>query len=479
MAPSRNASGLQSKNGPGAEVALPRRLSLNALGIGLVLAGCGDRAGPARDPAAWLGAWESDGYGYVFQAGEDTLRVFEATELSCLPGFVAARVPAEGDALAGYRLVDAPYTLMLVPGEMPERMRVRIDGTASDIVLRKIDVAPSRCREPAVDTPQSSFDVFAATWAEHYPFFELKRADWQAIVAANRPRITDSTAPAELFAVLQGMIEPFEDAHTYLSAPADSLRFGGQRLGPNRLARTEYAAARALVDRHLQSGLRAWCNGQVEFGMLRPDVGYLRIRSFSQYVADGGFVEGLAALHAALDTIFTGSDRWRGLVIDVRINGGGADPYGLAIASRLATAEYEAYAKQAWRGPGAGWTPPQPSLVRPSERPGFRGPVVELTGILSVSAAETFTQALLGRRPAVVRVGEPTQGVFSDVLSRRLPNGWRFGLPNERFVTDGRSYDGPGIAPDSLVPVFAPADLAAGRDRALETAMAILDAGGR
>jgi hypothetical protein len=444
----------------------------------LLLAGCGGPSG-AGEPGAWLGAWASDGYGYLFQAGEDTLRVFETTDQSCLPGFVAARVPAEDKVLAAYRLVGAPLTVRLVPGDGSERMRVRREGTASDIVLRKVDVAPPRCREPAADTPQSNFDTFAATWAQHYPFFELKGADWSAIVAANRPRVTDSTPRPELFALLRGMIEPFEDAHTYISAPADSLRFGGQRLGPNRLDRSEFAAARALVDRHLQGELRVWCNGQLEFGMLRDAVGYLRIRSFSQYVADAGFTEGLAALEAALDTIFTGSERWRGLVIDVRINGGGADPYGLAIASRLATAEYEAYAKQAWRGPGAGWTPPQPSLVRPSDRAGYRGPVVELTGLLSVSAAETFTQALLGRRPAVVRVGEPTQGVFSDVLSRRLPNGWRFGLPNERFVTDGRSYDGPGIAPDSLVPVFAPADIAAGRDRALEAAIAILGAGSR
>ena len=76
-----------------------------------------------------------------------------------------------------------------------------------------------------------------------------------------------------------------------------------------------------------------------------------------------------------------------------------------------------------------------------------------------MSAAETFTQALMNRVPPVVRVGENTQGVFSDVLGRRLPNGWRFGLPNERFVTNGRSYDGPGIAPDVNVPVFPATDL--------------------
>ena len=81
---------------------------------------------------------------------------------------------------------------------------------------------------------------------------------------------------------------------------------------------------------------------------------------------------------------------------------------GLEIASRLATKEYLAYSKQARADPKdmSRWTEPQPSRVRPSSRPGFRGPVVELTGIHSVSAAETFTQSLLDRTPHVNRVGE-------------------------------------------------------------------------
>ena len=100
--------------------------------------------------------------------------------------------------------------------------------------------------------------------------------------------------------------------------------------------------------------------------------------------------------------------------------------------------------------------------------------MVHLIGLRSVSAAETFTQALLHREPKVIRVGENTQGVFSDVLGRRLPNGWRFGLPNERFLTDGKNYDGAGIPPDVTVAVFPAADLASGRDGALERALEIL-----
>jgi len=163
-------------------------------------------------------------------------------------------------------------------------------------------------------------------------------------------------------------------------------------------------------------------------------------------------------------------------VIDVRLNNGGADPYGLAIARRLTSAPYTAYVKQARSDPDdpTKWTAEQPSVVQPTRRPSFYGPVIELTGVQSISAAETFTQALMDRKPKVIRVGETTQGVFSDVLQRTLPNGWEFGLANERFVTDGKSYDNVGIAPDVAVESFTPAARATHRDAAVETALAIL-----
>jgi C-terminal processing protease CtpA/Prc len=114
------------------------------------------------------------------------------------------------------------------------------------------------------------------------------------------------------------------------------------------------------------------------------------------------------------------------------------------------------------------------SAVQPTTRPSFLGRVVELTGIQSISAAETFTQALMNRKPSVVRVGETTQGVFSDVLGRTLPNGWSFGLANERFVTNGKSFDNVGIAPDVPVESFTPAARASGRDAAVLRALEML-----
>ena len=83
--------------------------------------------------------------------------------------------------------------------------------------------------------------------------------------------------------------------------------------------------------------------------------------------------------------------------------------------------------------------------------------------------------ALMGRTPHVTRIGEATQGVFSDVLGRKLPNGWSFGLPNEIYLTkDGKAFDGPGVPPDIEVPIFPDEDLASGRDTALNKALELL-----
>ena len=80
--------------------------------------------------------------------------------------------------------------------------------------------------------------------------------------------------------------------------------------------------------------------------------------------------------------------------------------------------------------------------------------------------------ALMGREPGVMRVGLATQGVFSDVLRRSLPNGWSFGLPNEVYYTaDGAAFDARGVPPDIQVPFFSLEDLNASRDAALEEAV--------
>ena len=366
----------------------------------------------------------------------------------------------------------------LRPGGSNDQKVLHFDGSASDMRIDRLPRMPAVCDHLTPDTALDNFAVFARTWAEQYISFDLKHVDWDKVVAANRAKVTPDTSSVALFAILAGMIQPFGDAHPSINAPAIGMSFHGFRLGIERSPET---VLKVTDSAYLRSPFQKFCENQVQYGHLDETTGYLRILSFSGFSAAGDFASGLAELEEALDTIFSDANL-KALVIDVRINSGGSDPYGLAIASRLTAHEYLAYNKVARADPVERnkWTPADPNMVGPSTRPGFRGPVVELIGPSTVSAGETFTQALMSRSPHITRIGENTQGVFSDVLGRRLPNGWRFGLPNEVFLTpDRKAFDGPGISPDIPVPVFAASDLAAGKDPAMAKALEVLASAAR
>ena len=66
----------------------------------------------------------------------------------------------------------------------------------------------------------------------------------------------------------------------------------------------------------------------------------------------------------------------------------------------------------------------------------------------SASATEIMTLTSL-EIPQVTRIGSETEGVFSDVFDRQLPNGMDFGLSNEVYLSmDGTNYEGKGIPAD-------------------------------
>ena len=454
-------------------------IRLSMLLTGALLAGATPQA-PSLE-----GVWRTQGYGYVIEIKGTTLKAFEVTATTCVPGYTAQR---EAIAIAGreatFKTEDGSVFFIRDGGRSDHKL-LHNEGSASDVRIDRLPRLPAVCDHPTANTPADNFEVFARTWAEHYILFDMKKTDWAKVVDASRSKITSDTTASELFDILEGMIRPFNDTHTFIGAPELKRRFQTLRPGTDRAVRGSFTEFRskampallAVTDRaYVRTPLRNWCNDQIQYGHLDDATGYLRILSFSGYSKAGGFAAGLEALEGALDEIFS-DPTLKALVIDVRINFGGADPYGLAIASRLATREYLAYTKAARADPvdRNKWTPGDPSRMCPSSRPGFRGPVVELIGPLTISAGETFTQALMGRTPHVTRVGENTQGVFSDVLVRRLPNGWRFGLPNEVFRSpEGITFDGTGIPPNIAVPVFTDEDVAAGKDPALAKALQVL-----
>lgn len=75
----------------------------------------------------------------------------------------------------------------------------------------------------------------------------------------------------------------------------------------------------------------------------------------------------------------------------------------------------------------------------------FTGSIVLPTHDASFRAADVFAM-LMTDLPQVTIIDEPTNGIFSYMLEMKLPNGWKYTLPNQVYYSaDMIGYEGKGI----------------------------------
>jgi len=429
---------------------------------------------PAAPPT---GIWQSEGYGVVWEFLPDGLQTWQITTTTCVRTARLAQAPPPPGAAAAF--LDGPATAWIVrPGWSATGLVAHTPGTVSDIRFRRVAALPAVCRTPTANTIEGNFEVFERTLREHYAFFGLRRMAWDGQVAEARRRLAGSPSPRGFYETLEQMVAPLEDLHTDVTATDLNLRVRHYRRPGGAIDPERYRALLAAPPRRYLTGeLESWCQNWIQYGELPDSVAYLRIMREYSYTPSGRFEDDSVALTTALDSIMPRIARRRALVIDLRLNGGGADAIAMMIVSRLTTVPYQAFGKQGRSDPKhpERFTPLQRVRIVPARGARFGGPAVLLTGPWTLSAGEVLTLALIGRRPRIVRVGESTQGIFADELIRQLPNGWRFQLSSERYLApDGTNFEGAGIPPDRLVPVFPESDQLSGRDGALEAALEIL-----
>jgi hypothetical protein len=362
-------------------VTLAASAVLTLTGVATPASATSGRASPSPSPSPSLeGVWLMDGYGTAVAVSGRRLTTYDTTAVSCLPGTMKGeqRGRTAPDGSRRFPVFGGAVDVTVTP-RGDDTARLRIASSAGTRTLHRIAALPDRCAEKPAADPREVFDVFWRTYAENYPFFAAKHIDWQAVRDRYRPRVGKDTTDDELFAVLREMIEPLHDAHTSLSDGKDR-EFGGLRPdtpphGPEDLARIDTAVAKAVG-----VPLREYANGALSFARLPEGTGYLRVTRFVGYTEEESYAKWEAELDAALDSI-----PWRkltGLVVDVRLNGGGADPLALRVVSRLTDRPYTAYTKYARNDPRdpTRFTPGQPITVRPpppgqmsnSSSPGLR-----------------------------------------------------------------------------------------------------------
>jgi C-terminal processing protease CtpA/Prc len=171
----------------------------------------------------------------------------------------------------------------------------------------------------------------------------------------------------------------------------------------------------------------------------------------------------------------------KGLVLDLRRNGGGNSMYGLAILSYLSEQPLlngqgrELHMSPAARSSGElameWWKlveEDQPVIQPRSQH--FNGPVALLIGPQTFSAAEDFVVSFQIIKRGLL-VGERTAGSTGQPMMFDLPGGGSARICAKRVsYPDGRRFVGVGIAPDiDVAPTVS--DIRAGRDPVLDRAV--------
>jgi len=207
-----------------------------------------------------------------------------------------------------------------------------------------------------------------------------------------------------------------------------------------------------------------------EYKELEAGIAYVALSTFSS-----------EEIVEEFDRVFDKIQKAKGLIIDVRENGGGSTSVGYAIISYLTDKPLEGSrwktrqympAFRAW-GEKEKWYEGSHGTVEPRKEGSFLGPVVVLIDAGTYSAAEDFVVVLHASGRATL-VGEKTAGSTGQPLEIDLAgDGWARICTKRDTYPDGREFVGVGIVPDvEICPT--PKDIAADKDVVLEKGLEVL-----
>jgi len=441
------------------------------------------------------GIWKSRGYGWILNISPKGYSLFDTIPGKCVEFECGSRE----DFDAGFELVDPPtedYIRLSIRNDITHYEFDRITAMPANVLLL------DQQRQP---DPETNLDFFCRVFAQDYAFFNLRGVDWANLCEKAGARVSASTGPEDFFTVLYDLISPLRDNHVSLCDGSRSvnsekmaelkqlirkeLGLKNSMLGdPDNVARIA-----TFINREFLGGeAKLAGNSSFLWGMLDASVGYLNILKLFG-IADSAEAKAacdlpplkpdharflrddLDAAESIMDQVLTDLGSADALVLDVRLNGGGFDCVGMAIANRFADRRRLAFTKHARQDSGC--TRQQKFFIEPAGTRQFNRPVYLLTSARTASAGDVF--ALCMRNiPHVTLVGQPSTGILSDNLMKHLPNGWTTTISNEFYCSaEGQLFEGPGVPVDFLTPVFVEGDFSRGYHLAVEKACALARTG--
>ena len=310
------------------------------------------------------------------------------------------------------------------------------------------------------DTPQGNLEALWTIIDEHYCFLDYKHEayglDWDAVHNKYKVRVDASMTKSQLFEVLAQMLSELRDGHVNLSAAHDYARYWSWFENyPANVSDT-------LLRRYLGTDYRMAAG--LDYRVLDDNIGYVRYDSFTN-LGEGNLDEVLMYLMPC-----------RGLIIDIRGNGGGNLTNAERLASRFCHERTLVGYYQHKTGPGHGeFSKMEARYLDPAKGLRWHKPVVVLTNRHVFSAANEFVM-YMKEMPQATIVGDRTGGGAGMPFSSTLPNGWSVRFSAVPMYDARKQSCEHGISPDYQVEMTAD-DFARGEDTIIEYARKLIASG--
>lgn len=331
----------------------------------------------------------------------------------------------------------------------------------------------SYANKVAKDDPQYNFEVFWKLFNQHYAHFETRKVDWQNQYDIFRPRVDSETTSEQLLIIFNEMVSPLKDGHVAISPTGDlpaSAKYAPffKEFPTKELQFKFHQVTLELLYSNGFNKMKKFNSEPYDIGgyCRSKDYGYLQLNGF------GGMP--LDLFNKQLDEMVSEFANVKGLIIDIRINGGGASAYLDALAGRLTQVKrLVGFGRTRINKHRYEYSPWKAYHIAPRGEKQLIKPTLLLTSGSTISAGDHCAM-YLKELPYVKLIGENTNGIFSPMLGKRLPNGWEISLSNGQTVSSKRvSYEGTGIPVDINI-VHRRKDMIQGIDQGLLRGLAFL-----
>ncbi len=281
--------------------------------------------------------------------------------------------------------------------------------------------------KPKPETSQTAiFDEYVKLVKEKYGMLEFKQVNMNHLSDSLRVFVNNDISDDSLFSILSKITLRLKDGHSSLRSYSPLGNTLERAVGFNILEGYPVSFHKGILEtNYIGANMQRLSGDRAIWGRLNQDVdiAYFRIPSFLDDISSD-----------ELETIFASFSGAKGLIVDVRSNGGGSPELATLIASYFTNSEVYIGYENFKIGPGENDFAKSFANLKPSTSSNkFLNPVVVLTDRGVYSATTTFCYSV-NPLPNVKFIGQRTGGGSGSVADGYLANGWQWNLSVSEFV---------------------------------------------